>query len=603
MRIRHVTAPRTTLAILAAAAVVMGLLTVPAGAAPADPATSGPAIDALQTQGRLTPMGSGSLREIAASHAGEQAEVLTNGPEIPGPKRPNAAPDPRVTPALTPNPGITPVAGREKGMLAFNGLNHVDSRYASNGNQYSGEPPDQALCVGNGFTFEMVNQVVTVYNGDGSQLVPDASINEFYGLAPNITRTAPPTFGPFVFDPVCLYDAQLQRWFVINTGLDADPFTGAFTGGSRLYLAVSATDDPTGTFGYYSLDTTDGDENDTGCPCFDDFPHIGADANGFFISTNRFSVLGPEFNGAKIHAFSKQGLAAAADGTGPVPPVVSINAGYVNGNPSFTVQPATVPPGGQFLDREYFLSSLNFDTNSEESIAIWALDNTETLDTEEPDLRLTRRVISSLEYAFAPDVRQRPGPAPLAESLGERLNKLDNGAGGNMQEITFADGRLWATIGTAVGASGEPKRSGVLWLQVQPTFRFGQVGGQVVEQGYVTVNNNSLLYPTVGVNADGVGAIVMSLAGPTVFPSASFIAIDSSGVSGPVRVPGVGAGPEDGFTCYLAFGDRSRGCRWGDYTEAVADENGDIWMTTEYIPNGPRTELANWGTYVMKVNR
>ncbi|MBA3418084.1 MAG: hypothetical protein H0U09_05160 [Geodermatophilaceae bacterium] len=119
----------------------------------------------------------------------------------------------------------------------------------------------------------------------------------------------------------------------------------------------------------------------------------------------------------------------------------------------------------------------------------------------------------------------------------------------------------------------------------------------------MTVATNSLMYPTVGVNADGEGAIVMSLAGPTVFPSPSFIAIDGSGVQGPVRVPQYGTGPSDGLSCYAAFGDRERGCRWGDYSEAVADENGDIWMATEWIPSSPRTEFANWGTYVMKVNR
>ncbi len=590
------------ISILAVAAVTVGMLTMPAGAAPPDPAASGPAIDALQTPGRLTSLGSGSLREIAAGHAGERPVVLTNGPEIPRPKRPNGEPDTRVTPAVAPDPATRPVAGSEAGMLAFGALTHADSRFADNGNQFSGEPPDQALCVGSGFTLEMVNQVVTVYNDTGSQLVPDASINEFYGLAPNITRTDPLRFGPFVFDPVCLYDAQLERWFIVNTGLDTDPFTGEFTGGSRLYIAVSSTSDPTGRFAYFSLNTAAGDATDEGCPCFDDFPHIGADANGFYISVNRFSLFGSDFNGAKIHAFSKQGLADAADGSGPAPQAVSINAGPVNGNPSFTVQPATVPPGGQFLGREYFLSTINFDTTSDNAIAVWALSNTASLDTRRPALRLTRSVIPSLEYVFAPDVRQKTGPAPLAESVDERLNRLDNGAGSNMQEVTFADGRLWAAIGTGIGSRAQ-QRSGILWLQVVPTFTSGRVGGTVVKQGYVTVATNSLMYPTVGVNAAGEGAIVMSLAGPTSYPSPSFISIDGSGVSGPVRVPEVGEGPEDGFSCYRAYGDRSRGCRWGDYSEAVADENGDIWMATEWIPPSQRTELANWGTFVMKVNR
>ena len=32
---------------------------------------------------------------------------------------------------------------------------------------------------------------------------------------------------------------------------------------------------------------------------------------------------------------------------------------------------------------------------------------------------------------------------------------------------------------------------------------------------------------------------------------------------------------------------------------AVAASDGSIWMGTEYIPNAPRTPLANWGTYLI----
>lgn len=584
----------------AAVTVIFGMMIVPAGAAPPNPDSDGPAISAQQVRGSLEARGSGSLRDIAARHAGERTQVLTAGPEIPH-EIPGDRADTRVTPASTPNPGTIPVAGPEAGSLNFAALTHADSRFANNGNQFSGEPPDQALCVGNGFTFEMVNQVVTVYGAIGNQLVPDATINEFYGLAPNIRRTDPPTYGPFVFDPVCLYDAQLQRFFVVNTGLDQDPFTGEFTGGSRLYIAVSSTNDPTGRFAYFSINTTAGDTTDTGCPCFDDFPHVGADANGFFISTNRFSVFGSDFNGAEIHAISKRGLAAAAAGSGPAPQIVSINAGPVNGNPSFTVQPAVVPPGGQFLPREYFLSTLDFDTTSENRIAVWALANTATLNNANPNLQLTRKVISSLQYSLEPNVVQKPGPHPLGDSVGEGLNRLDSGS--DMTGVTYADGKLWAATTTAVGGIGS-KRDGVLWLQVRPTFNRGRVGGSVVAQGYVAVATNSVFYPTVSVNASGVGAMVMAMAGPSIYPSLSYISMNGAGVTGPVRVPQTGAGPEDGFTCYAAYvGSRDRGCRWGDYSAAAADENGDIWMATEWIPSSARTELANWGTYITRVNR
>jgi len=567
-----------------------------------------------QSFGALTPMGRGNLGAIA-KRAGARAggveaasvEPASANPryEVPPPKRANAAPDSRVTPARVPNPSPKDVIGRYPGTLPFRSLTAVDSRYAFDGNQFTTEPPDQALCVGNGFTMASVNLAVAVYDRTGAQLAPTVAINEFFGLAPGINReTARPTFGPFAFDPVCYYDHEVDRWFYVVTELDLDVFSGALTGQTHLFLAVSMTNNPLGDYAFYSINTTNGDRTDRGCPCFDDFPHIGADANGFYISANRFSLFEPFYNGAQIHAISKRGIArAAADPTAPVPTLVSINAGQIDGDPSFTVQPMQVAPGAAFpANRQYFLSTTDFDTVRESKIGVWALSNTRSLDREQPSVRLTRTTTPSLTYALEPDVRQRRGRAPLADLVGERLNRLD--AQSDMSEVKYARGRLFGAIGTAVGGTGTSQRTGVLWVQVRPTFGDGRVGGRVVRQGYVAVDNgNSVLYPAPAVNAAGKGAMVMSLAGPNVYPSPSYIHLSRAGVSGPVRVPEFGQRPDDGFTCYAAFvGSRDRGCRWGDYSSAVADERGNIWMATEFIPNGPRVPLANWGTLIMRHN-
>jgi hypothetical protein len=68
---------------------------------------------------------------------------------------------------------------------------------------------------------------------------------------------------------------------------------------------------------------------------------------------------------------------------------------------------------------------------------------------------------------------------------------------------------------------------------------------------------------------------------------------------GPIQIAAPGAAPDDGFTGYGAFGGRV--ARWGDYSAAVADADGAIWMAVEYIPNSPRTVLANWGTFIGKI--
>ena len=55
--------------------------------------------------------------------------------------------------------------------LGFEGLNFYQQRYSHGGNQFSVEPPDQGMCVGNGYVLEAVNDVLNVFNADTGQSV------------------------------------------------------------------------------------------------------------------------------------------------------------------------------------------------------------------------------------------------------------------------------------------------------------------------------------------------------------------------------------------------------------------------------------------------
>jgi hypothetical protein len=270
------------------------------------------------------------------------------------------------------------------------------------------------------------------------------------------------------------------------------------------------------------------------------------------------------------------------------------------------VHPAITPPGGAFPpNRQYFVSLAFAPSKAHRRIAVWALANTSSLSTAHPRLRLTHAVLDTLPYARPPKTAQKPGPHPLGQSVGEPVRPLDSGLE-IPRQVSFAAGRLWTSIDTAIGPRGGPKRTGVLWLVIRPTFDRRAVGGHITRQGYLAVDTNSLLYSAVGVNARGVGAMVVSLAGPTTFPSAAYAEIRGGRVSGPVRVMARGVRPYDAESCYRAFGGDValiRGCRWGDYSAARADARGRIWMATEYIPNLPRAERANWGTFVGRLAR
>src|SRR5919197_3924228 len=144
--------------------------------------------------------------------------------------------------------------------FGFQGLNHYQQRYSRGGNQFSVEPPDQGMCVGNGYVLEAVNDVLNVYSAaTGASVLPDntatnivggfprnvnhaVDLNSFYGYAPAINRSIAPgnpgRFGPFITDPSCLYDAATQRWFVVVLTLDTNSTTGGFTLQNHLDIAV-----------------------------------------------------------------------------------------------------------------------------------------------------------------------------------------------------------------------------------------------------------------------------------------------------------------------------------------------------------------------------
>jgi hypothetical protein len=125
------------------------------------------------------------------------------------------------------------------------------------------------------------------------------------------------------------------------------------------------------------------------------------------------------------------------------------------------------------------------------------------------------------------------------------------------------------------------------------------LAARVLNQGYLLVTGNNLLRPAMAVNAQGVGAIAVTLVGQAWYPSAAFIPFASSSTPSTLEVAAAGTLPEDGFTGYAAYGGDGI-ARWGDYNTAVAASDGSIRMVVQYIGNYPRTQFANWNTYVFQ---
>ena len=533
----------------------------------------------------------------------------------------------------------------------FEGLNLYQQRYARGGNQFTVEPPDQALCVGNGYELEAVNDVLNVYNAAGQSVLPDntatnivsgfardvnhaVDLNSFYGYAAAINRTTG-VRAEFVTDPTCLYDAATQRFFVVVLTLETTP-GGAFTTVNHLDLAVSQTANPTGNWNIYKIDVTaHGSPGNTGgpCPCLGDYPHIGADANGIYLTTNAYPWGPGDFDGAQIYALSKAQLAAGAasvtmqhiDTTG----TVNATSPAAQTEPGFTVWPAQSPGTSSFDlnagGTEYLLSSNAGEeasgdefTGSSTDLVVWALTNTSSLNTATPALTLSNKVLTVGEYGIPPKQKQ-PGSGgvpgldvPQGHCINNTSTLLFNGQMGcwrllfggepehnevvsrpdsndtRMQQVMYANGKVWGALDTAINPDGGPQRAGIAWYIVKPD------AGKVALQGYLGATGHDFTYPAIGVLPNGRGIMAFTDTGDSTNPSAAYASIDAiAGIGAWNDVPdGLGAAPDDGFTSYKSQVGNPPRTRWGDYGAAAVDGNA-IWIASEYIAQ--TCDYSPWG--------
>jgi hypothetical protein len=546
--------------------------------------------------------------------------------------------------------------------FGFQGLNHYQQRFARGGNQFSVEPPDQGMCVGNGYVVEAVNDVLNVYSAaTGASVLPDntatnivssfprnvnhaVDLNSFYGYAPAIDRAHGNVRGPFVTDPSCLYDAQTQRFFVVVLTLEVVPTSGAFTTVNHLDIAVSQTSNPTGDWNIYRTDVTNDGTNTGGAnpgPFLGDYPHIGADANGFYITTNAYPWCCNGFSGAQIYAYSKAQLAA---GAATVQMQHIDTSGMVNApseagstQPGFTLWPSQSPGTSQFSlannGTEYFLSSNAADeaqkpvsgtagTRTSDQLIVWTLSNTASLNTASPAVSLSNKILTVGQYGVPPK-QQQPGSGTAPDTFvpqGHCLNdettllfdgtttgcwKLLVGATAHaqgaevvaspdsndtrMQQVMYANGKLWGALDTALNPDSGPQRAGIAWYIVNPS------GGSIVNSGYLGATGYDFTYPAIGVTASGRGVMAFTATGNTLNPSAAYAPIDANTGVGAWNVVtgGTGAAADDGFSGYkqTRFPNPIRS-RWGDYGAAAVDGN-SVWIASEYI--GGSCNYTDWG--------
>lgn len=527
------------------------------------------------------------------------------------------------TPIVNPTQFASPAITRVKSALGLNSWDNLEA------NGFDLTPPDQGMCVGNGFVVEPINVVVAVYDTNFTKLSGDMALNAFFGL--------PDTW--FTSDPRCYYDPGTNRFFI--TILSYDETASTFF----INIAVSQTSNPLLGWYVYYLDTTDLCQPFVG-DCVADQPLLGANRDGLFISGNMFSFNGTQFFGSYIFVLDKPQLAAGSivvpsyvqamcefsgDCTGETPYVIS------------AMQPAFSPTTGAWENRfggtEYFLASKDYVGEGDSSVILGAFTNTTTVHgLGTPNIFITLEDVNTESYIlpYALAVQRYDGVIPVGQSYGATEAGPIQNNDDRMNQVVFSHRLLWSGVNTMVWQkfSGAPPvapsghtvvrkdnsyelHSAIAWWGIRPTWSSeGTLTGTVMRQDYTAPAHEDAVFPSIGMNSSGKGAMAFTLTGKDYYPTAAWVRVNASNGQSKIFIAAKGKGTLDDWCEYdSTCGDGVLRARFGDYSAAVANGS-TIFLSTEYVqyPNcsfstwyddpscaDTRSVSVNWGTALYKV--
>lgn len=384
------------------------------------------------------------------------------------------------------------------------------------GNAYGGgDPADNALAVSaGGLMISGNNTRFHTYDENGTQ----SSAKNFTQFA-----SAGGVSTSFTFDPKCVYDPIEDR-FVVTF------LNGASSTSSKVILAFSQTNDPSGLWNVYAIN---GNVNNLGV--WTDFVQIGLNTNEVFVTGNPFLNSGGSA-GAAIWQIPK---AAGYAGTA-IAPVLH----YLSG--SFSVHP--VQGGGTLYGPNmFFLESV---LGSGNTINLHQITNSVA---NGGVLNSAVGFTMNNSYSIPPDADQR----------GTTVNLRTNDT--RVQSSYYENNRIEFVLNTVVnGRSGIFHGTGF----ISPIFSFSYFNGELL--GYSDLD---ISYPAVAyAGQQDVSGF-----------NHSYISFLTSGAA---NYPGMGAvyRDEQGFSPKAVIREgvnfiNSADDRWGDYSDLCerTGHPGEVW--------------------------
>jgi hypothetical protein len=413
--------------------------------------------------------------------------------------------------------------------------------------------------VGKKHFVEWVNETLVVFDKNkGSVLVgplPGNQVWKNFARSPN--GDIHPCEQDNDGDPIVLYDKINNRWILSQFSVDHDP---------NFYecIAVSTTDDPTGTYNRYAYKFDK----------FNDYPKIAVWHDAYYATFNMFQ--GQTQVGTKVCALNSQKMIAGDDGE-----MICLDlpvSGGVGG-----LLPADldgVPPPNNPPE---YLMSLGFN-----ELQLWTM--TVNWQTGKADLKGPKHIPvepfkAACEGRNNGSCISQPGRAPLLEALGDRLMY-------RLQYRYFQDHEALVVNHTVeIPISSDQYTTGVRWYEIRD---LQAPKPSVYQQRTYAPDNNFRWMGSMGVDKQGNMLLGYSVSGPQNYPSIRFTGRFASDPKGELSAE---EKVVDGAGVQVA------GDRWGDYSSVSLDPIDDctFWFASQYQKDNGSANAFNWRTYIKSV--
>lgn len=400
-------------------------------------------------------------------------------------------------------------------------------------------PSDANGTVGPNHYMQTVNTSYAIYSKTGTLLAGPTNMNQLFGSVPGANYNDG--------DPLIQYDEVANRWIAVEFSVSG---TNDF-----MLIAVSTTNDPTGTWHKYSFDVDD----------MPDYEKLGIWGDGYYMGTNtpggtkkdiyvfERSVMLNGGSNPKMISFHNPWRPVTIDGFNCVPPI------DCNG----IAPPAGSP--GMFI-------SVTDDAIAGGSDQIWLYELTPNWTTPSNSTfnRVQQINVEAFDSNFGNSWNNiaQQGTSMKVDAIPQLM----------MNTPYYRNFGTYQTIVCCHTVDVDNSdHAGIRWYELRKT---GSSNWTIRQQGTYAPDSHSRWMGSIAINQDGNIALGYSISSSSMYPGIRCVGQSNTEYQN-------ASGIMDLQEIIVQTGTRSQSAnsRWGDYSLMSVDpsNNKDFWFTTEYV--------------------